>query len=297
MPSSRLDLQRGAEQDDDDRGVADDPAHPEGDAGADAAPRGRQQHAADRRDPVLAERVGGLADVARDRLQRLARRADDQRQRDQRHDRAGDEEGAAEDGVALAVKERKPKKLCWKTSRPKIASTMLGVPATISTPDSTARASQEGRPYSVSQTAIPTPTGAAIAVPITVRTSVPSIGSRKPPLLLWSRPTSGWLKSRSRAQVLDAADEHVEDDRGGDQAEQDPRRPGSGDADLVAEAPGARRPARRWRAEPRRRRSSGLGVRAHRYRAAGCICASSGGRPSRRRRGRRWRRAARAANA
>ena len=61
-----------------------------------------------------------------------------------------------------AVKERKLKKLCWKTSRPKIASTMLGVPATISTPDSTARASQAGRPYSVSQTAIATPTGAAI---------------------------------------------------------------------------------------------------------------------------------------
>ena len=34
---------------------------------------------------------------------------------------------------------------------------MLGVPATISTPDSTARASQPGRPYSVSQTAIADP--------------------------------------------------------------------------------------------------------------------------------------------
>ncbi len=87
---------------------------------------------------------------------------------------------------------------CWKTSRPKIASTMLGVPATISTPDSTARASEDGRPYSVSQTAIPTPTGAAIAVAITVSARVPSSGSRKPPLLLWSRPAWGWLKIRSR---------------------------------------------------------------------------------------------------
>ena len=35
-----------------------------------------------------------------------------------------------------------------------MASTMLGMPATISIPDSTARASPAGRPYSVSQTAI-----------------------------------------------------------------------------------------------------------------------------------------------
>ena len=98
--------------------------------------------------------------MAGDRLQRLAGGADDQRQRDQRHHRPGGEERAAEDGVRpAAVKERKPKALCWKTSRPKIASTMLGVPATISTPDSTARASPAGRPYSVSQTAIPTPIG------------------------------------------------------------------------------------------------------------------------------------------
>ena len=64
-----------------------------------------------------------------------------------------------------AVNERNPKNPWLKTSRPKIARTMVGVPATISTPDSTARASQDGRPYSLSQTAIATPIGVAISVP------------------------------------------------------------------------------------------------------------------------------------
>ena len=40
---------------------------------------------------------------------------------------------------------------------------MLGVPAITSTPDSIARASHVGLPYSVSQTAVATPSGAAIA--------------------------------------------------------------------------------------------------------------------------------------
>ena len=77
-----------------------------------------------------------------------------------------------------AVKERKPKAPWLKTSSPKIASTIVGVPATISTPDSTARASPAGRPYSLSQTAVATPIGRAIAVPIAVSISVPRIGSR-----------------------------------------------------------------------------------------------------------------------
>ena len=102
-------------------------------------------------------------------------------------------------GVAPSpVGERKLKKLCWKISRPKIASTMLGVPATISIPDSTARASPLGRPYSVSQTAIPTPTGAAIAVPRTATTKVPRTGSRKPPLSPWPSPAWG-CPSRSES--------------------------------------------------------------------------------------------------
>ncbi len=58
-------------------------------------------------------------------------------------------------------------------SSPKIASTMLGTPAIISTADSTARASHEGRRYSDSQAAIATPIGAAIRIPIAVTISVP----------------------------------------------------------------------------------------------------------------------------
>ncbi len=69
-------------------------------------------------------------------------------------------------------------------SSPKIASTTLGTPATISIADSTVRASHAGRAYSESQVAIPTPSGAAISVPIAVTISVPMIGSMKPPLWL-----------------------------------------------------------------------------------------------------------------
>ena len=65
-----------------------------------------------------------------------------------------------------------------KTSRPKIASTIVGVPAMISTQDSTARASHDGLPYSLSQTAVPTPIGSATSVPIVVNSNVPRIGSR-----------------------------------------------------------------------------------------------------------------------
>ena len=71
-----------------------------------------------------------------------------------------------------------------KTSSPKIASTIVGVPATISTPDSTARASAAGRPYSLSQTAVATPIGNAISVPSAVSIRVPMIGSLKPPPVL-----------------------------------------------------------------------------------------------------------------
>ena len=55
----------------------------------------------------LAQAVGGLAHVARDRLQALARGAEDHRQRDQRHHRAGRQERAAEDRAALGG-ERQP---------------------------------------------------------------------------------------------------------------------------------------------------------------------------------------------
>jgi len=81
-----------------------------------------------------------------------------------------------------AFDERNPRKPCEKISSPKIASTTLGTPATISIPDSTARASQAGRAYSESQAASATPTGAASAIPIAVTSSVPRIGSLKPPL-------------------------------------------------------------------------------------------------------------------
>ncbi len=75
----------------------------------------------------LAERIGGLAHVARDRLQRLARGADDERQRDQRHHRPGGQERAAEHRAALGLeREERERSAAENRTRPKIASTMLG---------------------------------------------------------------------------------------------------------------------------------------------------------------------------
>jgi hypothetical protein len=56
------------------------------------------------------------------------------------------------------------------------------VPAIISTDDSQIRASTAGRPYSLSHTAIATPTGSAIDMAMAVTSRVPSNGSRKPPV-------------------------------------------------------------------------------------------------------------------
>ncbi len=77
--------------------------------------------------------------------------------------------------------ERKPRNGRANSSRPKIASTMLGTPASVSIADSTARASHEGRPYSDSHAASATPSGAAIPIPTAVTMNVPISGSRKPP--------------------------------------------------------------------------------------------------------------------
>ena len=119
--------------------------------------------------------------MARDRLQPLAGRADDQRQRDQRHHRPGGEERAAEDD-ALGGAAEEAERGAGEDHEPKIARTIDGVPAIISTADSTTRASATGRPYSVSQTAIATPSGSAIAMPSAATSSVPISGSRKPPV-------------------------------------------------------------------------------------------------------------------
>ena len=66
-----------------------------------------------------------------------------------------------------------------------------GLPAIVSIVDSATRASAVGRPYSVSQTAMPTPTGRAIAIAIAPTISVPISGSRKPPVVAWLKPAFG----------------------------------------------------------------------------------------------------------
>jgi hypothetical protein len=74
---------------------------------------------------------------------------------------------------------------------------MVGIPAIASIVDSAIRASAVGRPYSSSQTAIPTPIGrrrhrhrADDRVPIS--------GSRMPPVVAWLKPA---LRRRDRSKL------------------------------------------------------------------------------------------------
>jgi hypothetical protein len=79
---------------------------------------------------------------------------------------------------------------------PKSASTIDGVPAIISIVDSAARASAKGRPYSLSQTPMPSPTGSAIAIAMSPTANVPINGSRKPPVSLSLNPAAGCVTNR-----------------------------------------------------------------------------------------------------
>ena len=138
-------------------------------------------------------------------------RAHDQRQRDQRHHRAGGEERAAEHGAALGGERQEAEEPFENRIRPKIASTMLGVPATTSTADSTARASQNGRAYSASHTAVATPGSdrrAPCPSPSAGTCRAAGRGTRPP--CSGRAPPAGWLNEQVRAQVLQAAHEHVD---------------------------------------------------------------------------------------
>ena len=124
-----------------------------------------------------------------------------------------------------AVNERQPSHCCWKTIRPKIASTMLGVPATTSTPDSTARASHGGRPYSVSQTAVATPSGAAIASRRSRSAASAEERVQEAAALRLVELGRRALGEQAEAQVLRALDRHVDHDRAGDRDQRDAGRP------------------------------------------------------------------------
>ena len=80
---------------------------------------------------------------------------------------------------------RKPSAVLEKITVPNRASTIEGMPAIASIVDSVIRASAAGRPYSTSQTAIATPTGRAIAIPIAATIRVPKRASEKPPVSVW----------------------------------------------------------------------------------------------------------------
>ena len=89
------------------------------------------------------------------------------------------------------VRLRKPSAVLEKITVPNSASTIEGMPAIISIVDSATRASATGRPYSLSQTAIATPTGSAIAMPIAATIRVPISASEKPPVSASVKPAVG----------------------------------------------------------------------------------------------------------
>ena len=118
---------------------------------------------------------------------------------------------ATSESIAAAPKKERPKTIpsvvVWlrkpsagleKMTMPNSARTMVGIPAIASMVDSATRASAVGRPYSESQTAIPTPAGRAIAIAIAPTIRVPISGSRMPPVVAWLKPALGAVVSRSR---------------------------------------------------------------------------------------------------
>ena len=88
----------------------------------------------------------------------------------------------------------------WKIATPNSASTMSGVPATISMLDSTTLANacraRPTWPYSATQIALATASGKASTIPIAVSSSVPTSGSRMPPVWACEVPTAGRVTSR-----------------------------------------------------------------------------------------------------
>jgi hypothetical protein len=133
-------------------------------------------------------------------------------------------------------KDRTDRNDSLKTIRPKIASTIDGVPATTSIPDSTSRASQNGRAYSVSHSAM---RRRAEGDRDADRRHQQRAEDRveDPAALglvgLEVRP----LEEHGQAQLGDALDEHVEHDRRGHRAQQGAGRPAGQPADAVAARP------------------------------------------------------------
>ena len=190
--------------------------------------------------------------MARDRLQRLARRAHDQRQRDQRHHRARGEERAAEDGAALGGERQEAEEPVGEHDQAedrehdaRRAGDDLDRGLDGACEPERARVLARATPRSRR------PAATAIAVPMTVRRKVPSSGSKKPPALLWSISARGWLNSSSGRRYCTPAHEHVDHDRAGDQAEADAGDPasqsptrsrnGQVDVDSCSRTPGASR--------------------------------------------------------
>ena len=181
-----------------------------------------------------------------------------------------------------ALKVRKLSHCCWKKTRPNIASTMLGVPATTSTADSTARASPLG-----GRTRSARRRSDAEGRRDQRSTSRAASG---PDQRVFEAAAFGLVERRVRAfeeqaevEVLGAPVGHVGDDRAGDRDQRrtpPPRRRSSRGGRAAASCGRCRAGAAR-----------AVGVRRVALTAGLRICASAAWRCSRPTRGTCWRRA------
>src|SRR6185312_3450557 len=236
-PFDRAEVLRRAEQDEDDRGVPDDPAEPEHPAGGDLRTRGGEEDAPRRRRLGLADRVGGLADVAGDRVQPLAGRGDDQRQRLQRQHRGGGEKGATEDDPFVRAAEeaeggageddRAEQGEDDRGDAGDRLDRQLGHPGERSRPavldqpdrDRNADRQRQGDPHRAQDQ------GA-------------DEGVGEPARFAFGEARGGGGGQLRNLQVLDPLDQQEDDDRHGDRAEEQAQEPAERKPEPVQEAPG-----------------------------------------------------------
>ena len=211
--------------------------------------------------------------MARHRLHPVPRRREHRRQREQRHHDPGGDERLAVDAAALGVNDKGANSPAGRR-QPEQRDHDVGragddLDARLDDPRQPRRPAVLGYPHGAA-----TASGTASAIPITVRSTVPRSGSRKPPEPAWVGLTWGRLKIRPGRRYWIAAEAHVEDDRAGDEAQADPRHPGARERQAVAPAPAARRGAPAAAAR-RRPRDAGRWVRSVLIRASGTCAAGA----------------------
>ena len=194
------------------------------------------------------------------RLQPVAGGREDRRQREQRHHRAGRDERAPVHAAAFGGERERREQRELEDRQPEDRDHDVGragddLDARLDHARQPARTPVLGDPHGAARA----PAAARARCRSRSAAAVPSSGSRKPPEPAWSALDLRAAEDQARAQVLDAAVAHVEDDRGRDHAQPDARGPreqraraGRPSASSSARSAARARPARSLAArEPR----------------------------------------------